>query len=162
VMQLHEDINFNLSFLVTKPKISYCSRSFYLHNASFTGQSFRDASDVHAVFTILPAIKIVQSMLIEHGFAFEAAQLFSRQLLWSYIIINIIRSGFSVSSISDFFAYLNAWNKVFKKPLYVSSINKYNGAITGGSKLIPMLIRCRRFYIALTVAMIRGKLRYRK
>lgn len=161
-MPLHEDIEFNLKFLSLKPSVYYCSAYFYYHNISTNSASFRHPWDVKSVLSITLVMRRVERVLRQNGISHEVASLLSRHMLWHYLMVNIVRAGARVKSIGEYILFSKAWSVELSKPCYIKSIRRYNARLAGGSVLIPLLIQTRRMQMALLVAVLRGKMRYKR
>ena len=167
-LYISEDTDFVFRYLLKYDKIKYINFSMYTHYTSHKNKDFKTKASfannhplIHQI-SFLHVVESAKKYLIKGKNNYINMQKRINHCIGAYTIIYTIRSCMRVISIKEFLKNYLFWKKIYNKKIFRKAIYDYNYANAGisASKLLPILIRNKFYFIAILYACILCKKRY--
>jgi len=166
-LYLCEDTEFVFRYLLKSNKIKHYNFPMYLHQINLKKKmkkaTFGSNLPLIHQISFLSAVRSAKEYLIKKGDKLLNIKKKLDHCIGVYTIIYTIRSCIRIFTILDFLKNYFFWKKIYDKKKFRNGINNYSYKDVGNKagKILPMLIKNKFYFLAIIVALILCKKRYR-
>ncbi len=164
-LRLCEDTDFVFRFLKISKNIQYINHSIYRHSLGSGKQNLKKATfgvnlELDHQISFLVALEACKNYLIKNDENLSKVDNKLDQCIGAYTVIYTIRSCIQINSLYSLNKTYLFWKDFYKRKLILNAINSYSYKKSGGSWILPFLIKRRLYFLAVLIAYFFAKKRY--
>ena len=164
-LRLCEDTDFVFRFLKISKNIQYINHSIYRHSLGSGKQNLKKATfgvnlELDHQISFLVALEACKNYLIKNDENLSKVDNKLDQCIGAYTVIYTIRSCIQINSLYSLNKTYLFWKDFYKRKLILNAINNYSYKKSGGSWILPFLIKRRLYFLAVLIAYFFAKKRY--